>query len=1616
MAITYHSLASGNFFQDWSNSELLVTDDDWSLVPSIMGYRGDALTGGTGVDPRTVIGSSDVVDINVDETNPDTFTSGGLSEFSGLADPVVAFQGSGTARAPYLVIHVDATGRENIVFTTRLRDIDGASTAVQPVAIQYRVGDTGDWINIAYVENANVGGDTTVNAELPAEANGQAQLQIRVLTTDAAGSDALIGIDDIGVTSDAAAPVLPWINEFHYDNVGTDVGEAIEIAGVAGTDLSGWTLVLYNGSNGQSYGTIALSGVIADQADGYGALSFAAPNLQNGAPDGFALIDPDGIVVEFLSYEGAMTATNGPAAGLTSTDVGVEQGNATEVGTSLQRKGTGTEGSDFTWAESSDDSFGAINDGQSFGTAPPAGAGELSIADVSMAEGNAGATNFMFAVSRSGGTAGAVSATWTITLDTASADDLGITELTGTVEFADGADSASILIPVFGDLDFEADETFTVTLSAPTGGATIGDGVATGTILNDDAAPPAADTNVFINELHYDNGGVDVGEAVEVAAAAGTDLTGWSLVLYNGGNGASYGTIALSGVVADQSNGFGTLSFLTPGLQNGAPDGIALVDASGSVVQFLSYEGSFVATNGPAAGMTSTDIGAAQEPPAGVGQSLQLKGVGSTADDFEWTSSTADSFGSVNDGQTFIAPTGTGQVSIRDVREAEGDAGTTDFTFVVRRAGGTGTAASVDYNVVLDGNADLADFASGAVFAGTVNFAVGQSQATITVAVQGDTVGEGNETFSVVLSNAQGNIDLFDAEATGTIVNDDVVTVSIGAIQGEGHVSAYVDQPVRTTGIVTAVDSNGYYLQDAVGDGNARTSDGIFVFTGGAPTVAVGDALEVTGTVSEFQAATAALSVTQIEPTSVTLLSQNNALPTAVRIGEGGVLPPNATIDDDGLTSYDPESDGIDFWESLEGMRVTIDAPIAVDNTNDFGETFVVASGGNGATGINDRGGITIADGDFNPERIQIDDDAAIFAGFNPNYNTGDRLSDVTGVLNYAFNYYEVLVTEAVTLVEDTTLTRETADFAGDADNLTIASYNIEALGPNSSDFNLFAQDIVYSLRAPDIIGVQEITGGSGDVLATSTAALLIAAIEAEGGPTYAYVEAASQSTGGSIRNGFFYRVDRVDYVEGSAFALEGTAYQGSRQPQIADFVFNGEIVTTINIHSTSRIGSEPLFGNSQPPVNAGEAARAAQAATVLAYVNEQLAGDPSKNFALLGDFNGFYFEPEQTQLTDGGVFTNLATLLPEEERYSYVFEGNSQLLDNILVTGGLTLNARYDSVHINAEFRPAERNSDHDPQVASLFIPGANVAPVANDDGFTIDEGETTGNLVPTLLANDSDADGNVLTIVAVDTSATRGDVFFDAETQQLVYVADGDIDIDTGEVLADSFSYTVSDGRGGTSTASVLIDVNGIDETPVAVPGGNRDDVVVGGGADDRLNGGNGDDQVFGGRGDDRLDGGNGDDRLDGGSGNDILFGGNGSDTLSGGSGNDQLLGGNGDDVLNGGAGDDRLTGGFGNDRFVFTETGGVDTIVDLNRGGVETIDLSAIDANTGVAGEQDFTWVGDAAFSGTAGELRSAFENGRWELTGDVDGDGVADFTIVTNVEVIEAQVLLATPVVM
>ncbi|MEO1649347.1 MAG: choice-of-anchor I family protein [Pseudomonadota bacterium] len=599
-----------------------------------------------------------------------------------------------------------------------------------------------------------------------------------------------------------------------------------------------------------------------------------------------------------------------------------------------------------------------------------------------------------------------------------------------------------------------------------------------------------------------------------------------------------------------------------------------------------------------------------------------------------------------------------------------------------------------------------------------------------------------------------------------------VVETTIAEVQGASHVSPFVlsgqteadffaNLPdsftvdsgviVRVEGVVTAVDSNGFYLQDPTGDGDDATSEAIFVFTGSAPGVTVGDSLGVTGEVSEFfpgGTGTGNLPTTQIASPTIETVADLGTV-SAELIGQGGRVLPNMTINDDSFASFDVATDGQDAFEALEGMLVTAQNLVAVSGTNRFGEIFAVTDQGADATGLSERGTLNISPDDFNPEKLQIDEDSGVFNFDFPDVNVGDVLGDVTGVVNYSFGNFEIIPTVDFTPnIVSGGLTAETTEITVGNNEISIASYNVLNLDtvvedpanllPNVSNgvdddlgngrFDTIAAQIATNLNAPDIIGLQEIqdnTGAEGVDSVTSaseTLQALIDSIEAAGGPTYAFVDntfigddLSGGIPGGNIRTAFLYNPERVSLDAGSVQTISGQgmgeAFEGGRLPLVATFNFGLDEVTVVNNHFSSKGGSAPILGIEQDfadrqedvTVNGSLDERQAQSQAVQDFVTTLLEANPDENVVVLGDLNEFEFVSPVTDLEGAGL-VNLTNNLAEDERYTFNFQGNSQSLDHILVSGSLAQDAEIDVVHVNSEFaETAARASDHDPVLAKV-------------------------------------------------------------------------------------------------------------------------------------------------------------------------------------------------------------------------------------------------------------------------------------------------------------------------
>ncbi len=584
------------------------------------------------------------------------------------------------------------------------------------------------------------------------------------------------------------------------------------------------------------------------------------------------------------------------------------------------------------------------------------------------------------------------------------------------------------------------------------------------------------------------------------------------------------------------------------------------------------------------------------------------------------------------------------------------------------------------------------------------------------------------------------------------------VPATISEVQGAGHLSTVADDCVETTGVTTAVSGIGYWIQDPTGDGDPLTSDAVFVFTEAAGVKpAVGDAVTVIGTVSEFRSGSAGLSTTELIDSAFDITAIGQPLPAPVLLGAGGVLPPPDVIDHDSPTrhdvevppsTFDPAEDAIDFYEQYEGMLIQLNDPVAVAPTNRFGEIVVKMRGSSGYVRTA-NGGVVYSSYDSPHPRRLVLDDVLIGAGMMPSVNTGDEVvGSVVGPLDYGFNNWRMYPT-SVPATQSGGTTRTSADPARTR-QLAVATFNVENLDPNDPQekFDALAAIVVDNLAAPDIVALEEVQDNNGatndgTVAADQTLDKFVAAIASAGGPSYEWADidpvdgADGGEPGGNIRVAFIYRTDRglsfVQRGEGDAttpteaITIEGelaltlspgrvnpqdsAAWAATRKPLAGEFVWRGEKLFVIANHFSSKGGDEPLFGRFQPPDRSSEVRRHLQAASVNEFVQELLDVDPDANIAVVGDLNDFEFSDTVKILTDDGSdLADLIQFLKPKQRYTYVYEGNSQVLDHILVgpslapdQGSKSVRTRrdYEVVHVNADF--ADQVSDHDTQVVRL-------------------------------------------------------------------------------------------------------------------------------------------------------------------------------------------------------------------------------------------------------------------------------------------------------------------------
>ncbi|MCD4751972.1 MAG: endonuclease/exonuclease/phosphatase family protein [Anaerolineaceae bacterium] len=564
----------------------------------------------------------------------------------------------------------------------------------------------------------------------------------------------------------------------------------------------------------------------------------------------------------------------------------------------------------------------------------------------------------------------------------------------------------------------------------------------------------------------------------------------------------------------------------------------------------------------------------------------------------------------------------------------------------------------------------------------------------------------------------------------------------INGIQGASHTSPLEGEEVSDViGIVTVISGTGFYIQSTEPDNDIATSEGIFVYNPGLQKVKPGDLVLVSGEVEETYpgGGSGELSITQIIFAEYEIISSDNPLPEPIIIGNGGRAAPTEIIDDDGFTTFDPETDGLDFFESLESMLIQINNPYAVAGINKYRELAVVPDNGDNATGFSSRGTLTITETDYNPERLIIDDSLRSLPDDIPFGSTTEE--PIIGVVDYTYGMFKIQPVSKPNFIY--------ADFqpeivaSTDETHFSVAAYNVENLDALDKPirFETLAEHIFTNLKNPDLIILSEIQDNDGEKKSDITEADLtgqkiIDSIIALGGPEYNYADIAPSddrdggAPGGNIRVGFLYRSDTgltlverpggdsttaVEVLESNGIAElsvspgriepQSSAFNSSRKALVAEFEWHGQKLYVIGMHMNSKGGDNPLFGENQPPYLESEVQRQNQADVIRAFIDQLFSIDPTANIIVGGDLNDFQFStPLQT--IQGENMTNLVYELPAEERYTYTYTGNAQTLDHILVSNALYDQLScFDIVHLNSEQAAESRFSDHDPVLACFNL-----------------------------------------------------------------------------------------------------------------------------------------------------------------------------------------------------------------------------------------------------------------------------------------------------------------------
>jgi predicted extracellular nuclease len=704
-------------------------------------------------------------------------------------------------------------------------------------------------------------------------------------------------------------------------------------------------------------------------------------------------------------------------------------------------------------------------------------------------------------------------------------------------------------------------------------------------------------------------------------------------------------------------------------------------------------------------------------------------------------------------------------LTINDVTHIEGNSGTTTYTFNVSLSQAA-LAGGVTFDIATaDGTATTAsgDYVAKSLTSQTIP--QGSSNYTFDVTVNGDTTIEPDETFFVNVTNVAGSVFVADGQGVGTILDDDRPITPIYSIQGSGSTSPVVGQVISTTGIVTGKKSNGFYIQDPLGDSDPNTSDGVFVFTSSS-SPAVGSSVKVTGTVQEFipPQDLAQKPVTEIGGSvSVSLLSTGNQLPAPAII-----------------TAADTTSvDTFDNLERFEGMRVQVNSltviaptggsitePSATVSSN--GEFFGVVAGVarpfrepgvNASDPLPSGAPNTVPRFDENPERLRVDSNAQPGTAI-VNIPAGMTLTNVVGELDFTFR--------AWTILPETTITPGTLPTAAPVptptnNEFTVASFNMERFFNNVVDagesgapkltdaayagrLNKASLIIRTIQRYPDVIGVEEMEN-----LATLTDVANQVNNDAQTidhlpNPQYTPYLVEGNDVGG-IDVGFLVKQSRINVVDVTQFGKtttfsnpdSSTSLLNDRPPLVLRATINrpaglGALAFTVivnHLRSLNNIDDTTAGTNGWPTEgDRVRAKRRAQAEFLANLIQSRQTADPTERIISVGDYNAFNVNDgyvdvigtikgtpapaSQVTLASPDLvnpdLTDLVDTLPAAQRYSYSFDGNAQTLDHQLLNpNAMAILTRFAYARDDADFpvndyaNPSvpQRISDHDQPVA---------------------------------------------------------------------------------------------------------------------------------------------------------------------------------------------------------------------------------------------------------------------------------------------------------------------------